>query len=351
MPAPAVPHQPIGHSAPEPGAEWPIGAPTTSTGSARLRLETRGCCICGHQRAEPVAVGEDFEYRSSPDTFLAVRCSECGLVYLNPCPASGELSRIYPADYHAYDFSASRYGVVYRIRRYLEARRLLAWCRGLRPDARVLDVGCGDGFHLRILKDFGSPSWTLEGVEPDMKAAAAAEAAGLSIHRTTVQHLAAPAAQYDLVLLIATLEHVDDPGAVLSKLRTLLRPGGRIGIVTDNTATLDFRIFGRRHWGGYHFPRHWNLFDRATLELLARRCDLEVAEIRTILSPVNWVYSLRNMLVDWEAPRWLVERFSLQAPAALTVFTLVDGLQQLFGRGALLRATLKRPLQNGRALT
>ena len=343
MPAPGLPHEPIGHSAPEFGAEWPIGAPTASKGSTRLLLESRACCICGHRMAEPVAVGEDFEYRSCPDTFLAVRCSECGLVYLNPRPAVSELSHIYPPEYHAYDFSASRYGHVYRIRRWLEARRLLAWCRGLGPSARILDVGCGDGFHLRILKDFGSPSWTVEGVEPDARAAAAAQEAGLFIHRTTVENLPAQAAQYDLVLLIATLEHVDDPVSVLSTLRTLVRPGGRIGIVTDNTATLDFRLFGRRHWGGYHFPRHWNLFDRKTLELLARRCHLEVNEITTILSPVNWVYSLRNILVDWEAPRWLIERFSLKAPAGLAVFTLVDGLYQLFGRGALLRATLKRP--------
>jgi SAM-dependent methyltransferase len=158
-----------------------------------------------------------------------------------------------------------------------------------------------------------------------------------------VQDLALPASQYDLVLLIATLEHVEDPVALLASLRDLLRPGGRIGIVTDNTATFDFRLFGRRHWGGYHFPRHWNLFSRTTLQILAQRSGLQVDQIGTVLSPVNWVYSIRNMLTDLAAPRWVVEWFSLRATAALALFTLVDALPQALGRGALLRATLSRP--------
>ena len=63
----------------------------------------------------------------------------------------------------------------------------------------------------------------------------------------------------------------------------------------------------------------------------------------TILSPVNWVYSVRNMLVDYGAPSWLVNRFSLASPVSLAFFTVLDGLYQLLGRGALLRAFLRRP--------
>jgi SAM-dependent methyltransferase len=292
--------------------------------------------------AEPIAVGEDFEYRSSPDTFLAVRCSGCGLVYINPRPARSELGRIYPPAYHAYDFSAARYGFVYSVRRRLEARRVLAWCRGLRADARILDVGCADGFHLCILRDFGGSAWKLEGVEPDARAAEAAQRAGLRVHQGTIQELALPASQYDLILLIATLEHVEDPVALLASLRDLLRPGGKIGIITDNTATLHFRLFGRRHWGGYHFPRHCYLFSPNTLQILAQRSGLQIDEMGTVLSPVNWVYSLRNMLTDWGAPGWVVNRFSMRATGALALFTLVDALHQVFGRGALLRATFSR---------
>jgi len=308
-----------------------------------LDLVDVACCICGVDESEPIAVGEDFEYRTSPDTFQAVRCQRCGLVYLDPRPAVSEFDRIYPASYHAFDFSEERFGLVYQVRRRLEARRLLSWCRGLPEDARILDVGCGDGFHLRLLRDFGKPGWTLEGIDADRKAIEAAARSKLSVHHGTVQELERTGRTYHLAILIQTIEHVDDPPAVLRSVRNLLRPGGRLVVVTDNVETLDFRLFGGRHWGGYHFPRHWNLFSRKTLAALAQEVGLEVEEMATILSPVNWVYSVRNTLVDYKAPSWMVNRFSLASPGSLSVFTAFDALFQALGRGALLRAYLRRP--------
>jgi SAM-dependent methyltransferase len=291
-------------------------------------------------------VGEDFEYRTSPDPFLAVRCRQCGLVYLNPRPAMTELDRIYPADYHAFEFSAERYGFVYKVRRKLEARRLLSCCRGLVADARILDVGCGDGFHLAVLKEFGQPSWRLEGVDPSDRAVAAGRQQGLTMHHGTVQDLDLPRASYDLAFMIATIEHVDDPAGVLDRVRSLLRPGGQVVIVTDNTDTLDFHLFKSRHWGGYHFPRHWNLFNPDNMRLLAQKTQLEVVALTTVVSPVNWVYSIRNTLVDWHAPNWLINQFSLNSTLSLGLFTLFDMLHHWTGHGALFRATLRRPLSD-----
>jgi SAM-dependent methyltransferase len=322
--------------------QW--GAICRPEGDYPLHLVSVKCCICNHDHCEPVAVGEDFEYRTSPDTFLMVRCSDCGLVYLNPRPAMEELPRIYPPDYHAYDFSKEQFGFVYQVRRKLEARRLLSYCQGLPEQARMLDVGCGDGFHLGVLREFGRPGWELEGIDPSDLAVIAAQKTGLTIHQGTIQDLDLPKASYDIAFMIATLEHVDEPVEVLQAVRSLLRPGGRLVIVTDNTSTLDFHLFKRRYWGGYHFPRHWNLFNPSTLRQLAEKVDMEVVQLTTILSPVNWVYSLHNALVDWKAPRWLIRQFTLKSTLALGVFTLFDLLHQKLGHGALLRVTIRRPL-------
>ncbi len=318
----------------------------TSDSSGRsfpLSLEPARCCICDTSEAQPIAVGEDFEYRTSPDTFLAMRCTNCGLVYLNPRPSEADLPRIYPPDYHAFSFSEERYGFVYKVRRRLEAHRLLNYCRGLGDRARIIDVGCGDGFHLRLLRDFGNPSWRLEGADMSERAVDAAARHGLTVHRGTIEQLDLPRGAYDAAFLIQTIEHVADPPAVVRAVRELLRPGGKIIIVTDNTDSLDFKLFKGRHWGGYHFPRHWNLFNRRTMNLLADKVEMEVESLDTVVSPVNWTYSLRNMLVDLSAPAWLIRRFSLQSPGALAAFTLFDTINQAVGRGALLRAILRRP--------
>jgi SAM-dependent methyltransferase len=263
-------------------------------------------------------------------------------VYLDPRPVRAELTTIYPDHYHAFEFDEDRFGLVYRVRRRLEARRLLDAAGPLPLDAVILDVGCGDGFHLDVLRDFGSAGWQLEGVDLDPRAADAAEARGLVVHRGSIEELDLPDEQYDFALLIQTIEHVADPAAVLRAVRRVLRPGGRLLVVTDNTGSLDFALAKRRHWGGYHFPRHWYLFDERSLELLALRTGFVVDRLDTMVSPVNWVYSLRNALDDWGAPRPVVDWLSLQSPVPLAAFTVFDWLHQRAGRGALLRAVLRR---------
>jgi SAM-dependent methyltransferase len=312
--------------------------------SVDLQLESVSCCMCGQSDAEPVAVGEDFEYHSSPETFLALYCKRCSLVYLSPRPTPDSLPCIYPANYHAFNFSAEEFGLSFKVRSWLERRRLRDACRGLPENARILDVGCGDGFHLRLLRQLGPSTWQLEGVDADSRAVDAARASGLVVHPGDVRDADLSLASYDLVLLIMTVEHLADPLRTLQRIRELLRPGGRLMVITDNTATVDFKFFGHRHWGGYHFPRHWNLFDTKSLRALFEKAGLEVEDLTTLVSPVNWVYSIRNLLVDWKAPKWLVERFSLSSSVSLGVFTIFDLGWMLMGRGAILRALARRPI-------
>jgi SAM-dependent methyltransferase len=320
-----------------------VGISCRPGGDAPLQMEAICCNVCGSDEVIPLAVGEDFEYRTSPDSFLAVQCRGCGLVYLNPRPAMSELDRIYPPDYHAFDFSSDRYGFVYKVRQRLEAKRLLKACKGLPDHARILDVGCGDGFHLNLLKQFGNPNWELEGIDMSDRAVEAGKRYGVKIHQGIVQELSLPQGSYDLAFMIATMEHVDQPLEVLQAVGRLLKSGGQVVIVTDNTDTLDFKWFKGRHWGGYHFPRHWHLFSPPTMRRLAQGAGLDVVELKTIVSPVNWVYSIRNFLQDWDAPRWLVNQFSLNTTLSLGVFTLFDMVHQVFGHGALLRVVLRRP--------
>jgi SAM-dependent methyltransferase len=323
--------------------EVPHAATLPADAPSDLRLVPSVCCVCNEDHSEPCAVGEDFEYRTSRDTFVAMRCQDCGLIYLSPRPDVSELSRIYPPSYHAFNFSAEQFGFVYRVRRWLEGRRLTSWCQGLPDHARILDVGCGDGFHLDLLRQYGKPTWRLEGVDMSERAVAVARAKGLTVIQGSIESANVDRAAYDLVILIQTIEHIEQPAVTLRAIREVLRPGGRLVIVTDNTGSLDAKLFGGRHWGGYHFPRHWNLFNRDAMRRLAEKVGLEVQSIKTQVSPVNWVYSFRNLLVDARAPRWLYNRFSLESPVSLAVFTLLDQVFTASGNGALLRAVLRRP--------
>lgn len=293
--------------------------------------------------AKPIATGEDFEYHTSPDKFVAMRCNSCGLVYLNPRPLASEFGKIYPPTYHAFDFSEKNYGFAHRVRSRLEASRFLKRCRNLPGDASILDVGCGDGFHLGLFQRYGKKSWKVEGIDVDKRAVEAARRLGFNVHLGNVEEIDLPGNSYDLVFMIQTIEHVDKPNDILAGIYRLLKKNGRLVIITDNTGSVDFKLFKGSYWGGYHFPRHLNLFNKHSLSMLGQNAGFQVENIRTIVSPVNWVYSIHNMLVGWGAPNWLINRFTLKSTVSLTVFTVVDFVLQKFRIGALLETTFRKP--------
>lgn len=310
----------------------------------KLDLIPVTCCVCGSSEATLVATGEDYEYHTSSDTFSAMRCNACSLIYLNPQPAMSEFEKIYPPTYHAFDFSKKEFGFVFKVRARLEANRSLSRCRNLAEDAHILDVGCGDGFHLGLLREYGKKTWKLEGIDLDKRAIAAATQSGITAHLGSVEAIDLPGESYDLIFMIQTIEHVEKPDAVLAAIFRLLKKGGRLVIVTDNTNSVDFGLFKKHYWGGYHFPRHWNLFNRSSLSRLAENTGFEIEDFTTIVSPVNWVYSIHNTLVDWEKPQWLINLFTLKSTVSLSIFTALDFVLQKFGKGALLQATLRKPV-------
>ena len=318
---------------------------TEEKGKRPLTLESVPvCCVCGtKQWSEPLATGEDFEYESSPDTFFAQQCSNCGLVYLDPRPAKSEIGTIYGSEYHAYEFTPEKFGIAYRVRAWLESRRLRRWCDQLPAGSRIIDIGAGDGFHLKLLRDMQGSNWSLEGVDPDEHAVSAARRAGLTMHEGFVHDLSLPQDTYDFAMAIMTIEHVDAPERLLGEMARILKPGGRVGIVTDNTGSPDFTLAKKRHWGGYHFPRHWNLFNKKSIRRLAENAGLEVESIRTMTSPVNWTYTVHNYLKDRGAPKFLTRQFGLDKPLPLAVFTIWDAVLTLFGRGAILGVVLRKP--------
>ena len=311
--------------------------------SRLLELTDVECCVCDSADADKIGAGADFEYRTSDDSFDVMQCNSCGLVYLNPRPAISEFKTIYPSNYHAFDFSEKDFGLIYKIRSRLEAKRVLSWCENLPAAARILDVGCGDGFHLELLRKYGSKTWRLEGVDIDKRAVEMANKRSLKVHHGTIDKLNLPENFYDFAIMVQTIEHVEKPDAVLSAVKKVLKPDGKLVVVTDNTDSIDFRLFKESHWGGYHFPRHWNLFNQKSLGKLAEKVGFKTEKITTQVSPVNWVYSFHNKFVDSGKPDWLINRFTLKSTVSLSAFTALDIILQKFGKGGLLNAVLRKP--------
>ena len=79
-------------------------------------------------------------------------------------------------------------------------------------------MGCGDGFHLNLLRQYGKKSWTLEGIDMDKRAIEMAKKSGLIVHRGSVESIDLPQNTYDLAFMIQTIEHVEKPDRVLASI-------------------------------------------------------------------------------------------------------------------------------------
>jgi SAM-dependent methyltransferase len=96
----------------------------------------------------------------------------------------------------------------------------------LHDNPRILEIGCGTGHNLVMLKRFGR----VDAIEID---AAARAIAGRRLgHPVMDAHLPALTGvedrAYDLVAILDVLEHVEEDQAALESIARKLRPGGRI---------------------------------------------------------------------------------------------------------------------------
>lgn len=300
---------------------------------AALATERVSCCVCGPAPRETVATAYDYEYRSSRQPWIYVRCSGCGLVFLEERPTAAELPRIYPPHYYSFDEGKRSNPLVAKLRGRLEAGKARQFAEHVaKPDARVLDVGSGDGRFLEVLRSAGPPGWRLEGLDIDSGAVERGRAKGLTMHRARLEDFDGHREGYDLIVLMQVLEHVSDPRDTCRRIRRLLAPGGVFAIETPDVAGFDERLFRDGLWGGYHVPRHWNLFTPENLSRLLEEEGFETLEKRPLVSTSFWINSLYNRALVAGAGARTLRFLDYQNPVLLGVFLPLERLAIALGR-------------------
>jgi SAM-dependent methyltransferase len=100
----------------------------------------------------------------------------------------------------------------------------------LGPESRVLDVGCGTGYHIGRLRQRGLD---VVGIEPgeELRLRARQNNPGATIDDGDIDNLPFPEASFDAVLVIEVLRHLPDPRPGLGEVARVLRPGG-VAVVT-----------------------------------------------------------------------------------------------------------------------
>jgi SAM-dependent methyltransferase len=93
-------------------------------------------------------------------------------------------------------------------------------------DAAILEIGCGTGHNLAMLKEFGE----VQALELDAQTRGFAEKRlGRPILSAPLPELAGvPEQRYDLVGAFDVIEHIEDDDAAIASIAKRLRPGGKL---------------------------------------------------------------------------------------------------------------------------
>jgi 2-polyprenyl-3-methyl-5-hydroxy-6-metoxy-1,4-benzoquinol methylase len=292
------------------------------TGNNEIGTEQVPLCLQCGTPGRPLYSGLSDRLFGAPGAWGHLECPGCALVWLNPRPIPNDLGKIYRTYYthgRRRPFASLREnlkrGLYATVPGYESAVRrwgwrlagtALSWLPGWKERAvlatmclngakkgKLIDIGCGDGGFLSIMRDAG---WEVAGIEPDPLAAKFAEQShSIRVIANTLPQAQLADQSVDAVTLSHVIEHAADPIGLLRECRRILRPGGKVIVVTPNLAGHGHRDF-RDSWVHLDPPRHFYLFSPATLRSCCELAGLHVELLRTSTRTAAWVWTASDTI-------------------------------------------------------
>ena len=255
------------------------------------------CPVCNSKNISFRNTVGNCESPKEPLNWSFFGCDDCGLGFLNPQPTWAELVPYYPPDYLCYNTHVEdEERVVEEAKRQGEHRHI-----SIPAGKRLLDVGCGGGSFLQVLKKLGVE---VKGVEPGESAAAAARDSGLDVFTGTLEEYIAQNGtdeKFDVITCSHVLMATPSPAQTLDCMRQLLAPDGYIWVAVPNADCESARLLGWR-WHSAYFPRNIIQFTPKTLSKAGEVAGLEIRRQSTYSFPEAVAFSL---CLRWRN-RWFV---------------------------------------------
>jgi 2-polyprenyl-3-methyl-5-hydroxy-6-metoxy-1,4-benzoquinol methylase len=232
---------------------------------------------------------------------------------MNPQPLWDELQPYYDNNYDPYD---PMHGSEANDDSEVKRAELLGSFRhiSIQKRTRILDVGSGAGYFLRIAKKLGAVE---QGVEPSQYAANLAQKQGLNVFHGTLEDFARQDGtknKFDIITANHVIEHVPDPVETLQTMKQFLAPGGFIWIAVPNAANqINKAIKG--YWHSADLPYHVMQFSPASMLLAGERAGLKMRYQKTESIPKIVESSIGLYLrYKWKLPRRITQKLGILTP-------------------------------------
>ena len=257
-----------------------------------VQANKTACKICQNDAMNTIYYAREmmFDLR---ETFTYLECSQCHCLQLLDPPA--DMRKYYPPEYYSTfespeerfrnpieirmralraDYAATGKGLMGRIistrKPDVRAHGLLRL--GVTKDSRIMDVGCGSGHFLYVLRSAGFSH--VMGVDPFIDATISYKN-GLTIHKQFVHTVGGT---WDIIMFHHSFEHIPNPMETLRFVMQLLAPGGACLIRIPTSSSYAWEHY-RTNWVQLDAPRHYFLHSMESMSLLAAQAGLAVDEV------------------------------------------------------------------------
>ena len=230
------------------------------------------CPTCG-PNAKRRAIFE----REDGITFYS--CVECNIEYASPRLNDESLLELYEGDdwrdeayYDNWSFNEWQKNKGKDF--YLVQENIRLVKKFLEPESSILDVGCDIGLTVKTLE---KNNFYAEGIEiSQVGSRIAKNITGINVHNTKLENFM-PDKQFDGLLLLDVLEHLDNPIEVLENCYDVLKKKGYLFIHTPHHRGLGTRYKKFLHRKGikkdykhFGFPAHLYAFDKKSLNQMLK---------------------------------------------------------------------------------
>jgi 2-polyprenyl-3-methyl-5-hydroxy-6-metoxy-1,4-benzoquinol methylase len=222
------------------------------------------CPICDTVDSVFLFHPADYFGASAPSGLGVVRCKACGLVRLDPRMKEESVAKVYQGGYWQLDIQGQDMRQFVH-RSYRDRVRFL---QRVSEPGRILDVGCGHGGYVWLLREMG---WDAQGIDSYAGAAEWAETLfGLEISVGPLSEAGYPDGYFHTVVMHHVLEHVYQPVEFMRDVTRILAEDGILIIEVPNGESCDFSLFKGFSYG-LRIPKHVFFYSPQTLVALLRK--------------------------------------------------------------------------------
>jgi len=237
-------------------------------------------------------------YYAEENGFTLVKCSNCGLLYVNKRPSDDEISEGHKQGKHSGikeldvtgRFSQKKATNYIKILNELyknDFKHIKSW----------LDVGCGHGEFLLAVKEFSQNSIDVLGTEPNIHKQKSAQSRGLNV---SYFDLSTHDQKYDAISLLNVYSHIPNPPEFLNLLKGLLNPNGELILETGDIANFSSKDIYRP----FHLPDHLSFASQSILVEMLERIGFQILEIKKYPYVQLSLASFTKELVKLFLPRY-----------------------------------------------